>query len=143
MTNTTAPTDAEIDRLLAMHWPAVFVTTESVIQGWLRNAVREAVSKWGAPAPASGEPFGYFRAAPFGWTDCAATDEGAIALYEKPQAPEVRVPLSDDNDRLNWLLWKLPGDALRYVVGDIADTSSGAEFRAAIDAAMAAQGVRV
>ena len=61
----------------------------------------------------------------------------------KPPAPEVRVPLSDDTDRLNWLLWKLPGDALRYVVGELADTSSGAEFRAAIDAAIAAQGGKV
>ena len=49
-------------------------------------------------------------------------------------------PLSDDTKRLNWLLWKLPGDALRYVVGELADTSSGSEFRAAIDAALAAQG---
>lgn len=32
------------------------------------------------------QPFGYFRPEPFGWTDCAATDEGAIALYERPQA---------------------------------------------------------
>lgn len=31
-----------------------------------------------------GEPFGYFRAEPFGWTDCAETDEGAIALYTHP-----------------------------------------------------------
>lgn len=28
------------------------------------------------------EPFGYFKAEPFGWTDCAESDEGAIALYE-------------------------------------------------------------
>lgn len=35
------------------------------------------------------EPFGYFRPEPFGWTDCAATDEGAIALYERPAAPAV------------------------------------------------------
>ena len=33
-----------------------------------------------------GEPFGYFCAYAFGWTDCAATDEGAIALYEHPAA---------------------------------------------------------
>jgi len=32
------------------------------------------------------EPFGYFKAEPFGWTDCAATDEGAVALYEHPPA---------------------------------------------------------
>lgn len=30
------------------------------------------------------EPYGYFRPEPFGWTDCAETDEGAIALYERP-----------------------------------------------------------
>ena len=36
-------------------------------------------------APAQGEPFGHFRAEPFGWTDCAKDDEGAIALYERPQ----------------------------------------------------------
>ena len=41
------------------------------------------------------------------------------------------------------MLWKLPGDALRYVVGELADTSSGSEFRAAIDAALAAQGGKV
>lgn len=35
------------------------------------------------------EPFGYFKAEPFGWTDCAETDEGAIALYEHPPAPSV------------------------------------------------------
>jgi hypothetical protein len=29
------------------------------------------------------EPFGYFKAEPFGWTDCGKDDEGAIALYEK------------------------------------------------------------
>ena len=28
------------------------------------------------------EPFGYFRAEPFGWTDCAETDEGAQPLWE-------------------------------------------------------------
>lgn len=55
-----------------------------------------------------------------------------------PQPAPAR--LSDDTERLEWLLWKLPGDALRYVVGELADTSSGSEFRAAIDAALAAQG---
>lgn len=49
-----------------------------------RDMVRGLFAK-AAPA----EPFGYFRAEPFGWTDCAATDEGAIALYERPAAPAV------------------------------------------------------
>lgn len=34
-----------------------------------------------APTP---EPFGYFKAEPFGWTDCAETDDGAIALFAAP-----------------------------------------------------------
>ncbi len=45
----------------------------------------------------------------------------------------------EDAARLDWLLWKLPGDSLRYVVGDLSDTSDAAEFRAAIDAARAQQ----
>lgn len=46
------------------------------------------------------EPFGYFRAEPFGWTDCTATDEGAIALYERPQAKcePVNMPSDDALD---------------------------------------------
>jgi len=39
-----------------------------------------------APEP---EPFGYFKAEPFGWTDCAETDDGAIALYTAPPAQSV------------------------------------------------------
>lgn len=35
------------------------------------------------------EPFGYFKAEPFGWTDCAETDEGAVALYTAPPAQEI------------------------------------------------------
>ena len=74
--------------------------------------------------------------------DMMATGRGemyeVVPLWTTPQpAP---APLSDDAERLEWLLWKLPGDALRYAVGELADTSSGAEFRAAIDAAIAAQG---
>jgi hypothetical protein len=43
------------------------------------EALRSAIAQ-------AGEPFGYFRAEPFGWTNCAETDEGAIALYEHPAA---------------------------------------------------------
>lgn len=39
-----------------------------------------------APEP---EPFGYFKSEPFGWTDCAETDDGAIALFAAPPAPSV------------------------------------------------------
>lgn len=51
------------------------------------------------------EPFGYFKAEPFGWTDCDKDDDGAIALYE---APPTREPLSDAT--LDKLLWGLDSD---------------------------------
>jgi hypothetical protein len=44
-----------------------------------REQARSAIAQ-------AAEPFGYFRAEPFGWTNCAETDEGAIALYEHPAA---------------------------------------------------------
>jgi hypothetical protein len=34
------------------------------------------------------EPFGYFKAEPFGWTDCAETDEGAMPLYTPAKGVE-------------------------------------------------------
>ena len=47
--------------------------------------------------PAQQEPFGYFKAEPFGWTDCAESDEGAVALYERPQpAQRTWVGLTDE-----------------------------------------------
>jgi hypothetical protein len=46
------------------------------------------------------EPFGYFKAEPFGWTDCAETDEGAIALY---QAPPQRTWIKLTDDEFNEL----------------------------------------
>ena len=62
------------------------------------NVERELLAAQNQQKP---EPFGYFKAEPFGWTDCAETDEGAIALYEAPQ------PLKDlalDTERLDWLI---------------------------------------
>jgi hypothetical protein len=47
------------------------------------------------PAPVQ-KPFGYFKAEPFGWTDCASTDEGAVALYEHPAAQRPWIGLSDE-----------------------------------------------
>lgn len=35
------------------------------------------------------EPFGYFRQEPFGWTDCADTDEGAKPLYDQETVDEL------------------------------------------------------
>ena len=53
------------------------------------------------------EPVGYFKAEPFGWTDCGEDDEGAMALYEAPQPvasePVAWMGLSADGAKfLSW-----------------------------------------
>ena len=100
-----------------------------------------------APAPAQGEPFGHFRPEPFGWTDCAKDDEGAIALYERPQ----EVGLTD-GDLLNWIerqdleelsmgvVIDAPHDGEYYVNGDDCVTYYGKTLRNAIIAALRAKG---
>lgn len=52
------------------------------------------------------EPFGYFKAEPFGWTDCAETDEGAIALYDAPQPQQIAEPASEP------VAWTLNGSLI-------------------------------
>lgn len=44
-----------------------------------------------------------------------------------------------EGDRLDWLLFKLSGDAIRAAVGELSSTSDVAEWRAAIDKAMYAR----
>ena len=113
--------------------PAVWFLNGDCMAGFLQELID-------APTP---EPFGYFKAEPFGWTDCAETDDGAIALFDVPPAPtpaEAPADVALDAERLDWLLRNLPGDALRYCVGVLSDTSDGKEFRKAIDAAMSEKG---
>ena len=69
------------------------------------GAYARALAATPAPAPAQGEPFGHFRAEPFGWTDCAEDDEGAIALYERPQ----EVGMTDEQK--TWAVNQLMGQA--------------------------------
>ena len=120
-----------------------------------------------APQPAAqqGEPFGYFRAEPFGWTDCAEGDEGAVALYEKAGVTDatlhkiiasVEAALdaagapagtlvdrivalgkdAEDAGRLDWLTFNIGGKALRDI-GVI--WSEHGDARRAIDAARTQQ----
>ena len=69
---------ALLDRIEALATP----TAEQVDD---INVAESFTSVTKTAAPAQGEPFGHFRVEPFGWTDCAEDDEGAIALYERPQ----------------------------------------------------------
>jgi len=57
------------------------VTAEAIHAAWSAGFVEGEKS---ALAKIEQEPFGYFRADAFGWTDCAETDENAKALYEYP-----------------------------------------------------------
>jgi hypothetical protein len=59
-------------------------------------------------ALAQAEPFGYFKAEPFGWTDCAETDEGAIALY---QAPPQRTWVGLTDEGTETLIHRFDGDS--------------------------------
>lgn len=78
------------------------------------------------------EPFGYFKAEPFGWRECAETDEGAIALYEAPQ------PQADGRDaqRYRWLRDEWLGNEPEAINMERAKGQRGLD--AAIDAAIAA-----
>lgn len=44
------------------------------------------------------EPFGYFRAEPFGWTDCSETDEGAVPLYDQAVVTNLQQQLAHMTD---------------------------------------------
>ena len=55
------------------------------------------------PVEPTPEPFGYFKSEPFGWTDCAETDDGAIALFDAPPAPTpAGAPADVARDAARW-----------------------------------------
>ena len=124
------------------HWAGCHDSLQMAERDTFTKAV-EWVAKWGASPAVAREPVSWMGT--HDKTDLyyrKPTQADVVPLYDHPQptTQAAPAPLSDDTERLEWLLWKLPGDALRYVVGELADTSSGAEFRAAIDAAMKAGG---
>ena len=86
------------------------------------GAYARALAATAAPAPAQDEPLGHFRVEPFGWTDCAEDDEGAIALYERPQ----EVGLTDE--ALDNLIEDL-SEWSRHVVEDTAHQTLEAHVR--------------
>ena len=80
---------------------------------------------------------------PLNWGD--EPDEYVASVKEllrlsAPTPAEAPADVARDAERLDWLLRNLPGDAIRYCVGVLSDTSDGKEFREAIDAAIERQG---
>ena len=61
------------------------------------------------------EPFGYFRTEPFGWTDCAETDEGAVALYDQETVNALQERCDELLKQRDMLL-----DVLRKTADDLA-----------------------
>lgn len=82
-------------------WRTRSITTrpdESAVYGdCMTDILQELVD---APEP---DPFGYFKAEPFGWTDCAETDDGAIALFAAPPAQSVPVEPMENIALNEWL----------------------------------------
>lgn len=89
------------------------------------------LAKLATPAPAPAEPFGYFRAEPFGWTDCAETDDGAVALYERPNADGQREQVAKLLGTRK-VLWDLLGECLPLLKVD-AEFSTDYEGKEAIE----------
>ena len=81
----------------------------------------------GAPS----EPFGYFKAEPFGWTDCAETDDGAVALYERPNAGGQIEQVAKLHGTRK-VLWDLLGECLPLLKVD-AEFSTDYEGKEAIE----------
>ena len=71
------------------------------------TAIKEAL------AQPEQEPFGYFKAEPFGWTDCAESDVGAIALYQTPPR-RTWVGLTDDEQQQAYEQWQNDGWGVFY-----------------------------
>lgn len=89
-------------------------TTPTVAQGepaaivhrgvayWIGKEQPEGTKLYTAPVIEQVEPFGYFKAEPFGWIDCASDDEFAVALYEAPPQRQW-VGLSNDEIQKKYL----------------------------------------
>lgn len=98
-----------------------------------------------APAPAQGEPFGHFRVEPFGWTDCAATDDGAIALYEHPMTNPWRDAVIEQLESWHIYVPAIHDNSPRLAIKALVNMECKAALDPAVSseaAALAAQGVQ-
>ena len=90
-----------ITTLQAMSHPTV-VETINCLSEMSQRLQDENDELRAALAQLKQEPYGYFKAEPFGWVDCAETDDGAKALYEAPpQRPWVGLDHDELIERAN------------------------------------------
>ena len=98
-----------------------------------------------APAVPQGRPFGHFRAEPFGWTDCAATDDGAIALYEHPMTNPWRDAVIEQLESWHIYVPAIHDNSPRLAIKALVNMECKAALDPAVSseaAALAAQGVQ-
>ena len=104
MTDKPTPTDEELNTILCAHWPA-FAAQSTLVKIWVRDAVQDAIDKWGQPAQAA-EPVAWLRNTtdpqPHAVTNLkyrSAVDAKAgveyIPVFAATQ-PVAREPLSDE-----------------------------------------------
>lgn len=55
------------------------------------------------------EPFGFFKAEPFGWTDCEEMDEGARPLFDQDTIDGLTKQRHELLAALLWVLWHHQG----------------------------------
>jgi hypothetical protein len=84
-------TDTEVARIFRnVYGGQQYDSTERMFAAEIEAAVRakfaRAIESATLKAVSGQEPIGYFRSMPFGWEDCAETDDGAMPLYELPPA---------------------------------------------------------
>lgn len=97
----TEPTDNDLDVLLAEHWPAFATSGARPLQG-MRAAMRDAIAKWGTPAPVGVEPVAWIEHsgggiayAPYKAAAMCLPEGVKFDLYTAPQ-PVEREPLTHD-----------------------------------------------
>lgn len=93
-TDTLAALAAELAQLASEGPALIHLQSGAYISRKLGEAAKALAAQATTGAPS--EPFGYFKAQPFGWTDCAETDDGAVALYEWPQQAALAAAITND-----------------------------------------------
>ena len=82
------------------------------------TAIKEAL------AQLEQEPFGYFKAEPFGWTDCAESDVGAIALYQTPPR-RTWVGLKDEEKQESYYKIDLWSECIAFIEAKLKEKNNG------------------
>ncbi len=103
---TTEPTDAELNTILCTHWPA-FAMQPTLVKIWVRDALQDAIDKWGRPVIA-GDAVATQWLAEMVMSDCGCSTENQrlldriidrIQQYDRANAapqPVAREPLTDE-----------------------------------------------